>query len=234
FDEYAIPTQKQLENAASYTVIAQNGIRVPFGDLFRDKRAIVIFIRHFWCPMCQDYMYSIARTVNPEALSRAGVNLIIIGNGSPAMIKSYRHIFRTPFELYVDPTHRVYNSLGMTLRTTHPGPDHERGDYVRHGLFGGIAMVVRNALRVGMPVWEKSGDAAQLGGEFILGPGFTCSYAHRMRHTRSHAPIVEVLDAAGVPTYTLRSVQSHDDEERWMTRRRRSLDRMQAKREKRR
>ena len=76
-----------------------------------------------------------------------------------------------PFQLYTDPTHKVYHALGMTLRTSDPGPDHERGRYVRHGLVGGIAMVVRNALRVGMPVWEKGGDHAQLGGEFVLGPG---------------------------------------------------------------
>lgn len=65
----------------------------------------------------------------------------------------------------------MYNALGMNLRSTNPGPDHERGEYVKHGIIGGIAMVVRNALRVGMPVWEKGGDVAQLGGEFVLGPG---------------------------------------------------------------
>lgn len=65
----------------------------------------------------------------------------------------------------------MYNALGMTLKTTDPGLESERGEYVRHGLLGGIAMVVRNALRVGMPVWEKGGDVAQLGGEFVLGPG---------------------------------------------------------------
>lgn len=45
------------------------------------------------------------------------------------------------------------------------------GGYVRHGVFGGIAMVVANALKVGMPVWERGGDISRLGGEFILGPG---------------------------------------------------------------
>ena len=42
------------------------------------------------CAACQDYMYSISRNVNFEALKRAGVDMVIIGNGSPAMIKSYR------------------------------------------------------------------------------------------------------------------------------------------------
>lgn len=133
-------------------------------------------------------MRSIARSVDPDALRRANVELVVIGNGSPAMIRSYKResspqppqsplnnlcaeIFRMPFTIYTDPEHRVYNALGMTLRTTDGGPEHERGAYVRHGIISGIAMVVRNALRVGMPVWEKGGDTAQLGGEFVLGPG---------------------------------------------------------------
>lgn len=55
-----------------------------------------------------------------------------------------------------------------------------------------------------------------------------------MKNTRAHAPIEEVLDAAGVPSYIPRGIQSHDDEDRWMMRRDRSLERMQAKRDKRR
>lgn len=102
---------------------------------------------------------------------------------------------------------------------------HAKQNYVKHGLMGGFAMVVRHALRVGMPVWERGGDAAQLGGEFVLGPGcvlltrsvvlrvpflmyicssrcsyhrLTCMYAHRMRTRRGHEPILTVLSAAGV------------------------------------
>ncbi|OCH86609.1 hypothetical protein OBBRIDRAFT_737671, partial [Obba rivulosa] len=198
FEEHAMPTGDQLVRAAGAVVVAQNGIRRQFGELFRERKTIVIFIRHFWCvcPLCQDYMSALSRTVDPEALRRADVDLVIIGNGSPAMIKSYRQIFRTPFALYTDPTLRLHAELGMTLRTTDAGPESEKGDYVRHGLVGGIAMVVRNALKVGMPVWEKGGDVAQLGGEFILGPGLSCMYAHRMSNTRAHAPISHVLAAA--------------------------------------
>lgn len=51
--------------------------------------------------------------------------------------------------------------------TTRP----KSGGYVKHGLMGGIAMVVVRAIRVGMPVWGKGGNVDQLGGEFIFGPG---------------------------------------------------------------
>lgn len=73
--------------------------------------------------------------------------------------------------MYTDPSLRVHTALGMTRRTTDPGPESQKGAYVRHGLLGGIAMVVRNALKVALPVWEKGGDVTQLGGEFVLGPG---------------------------------------------------------------
>ena len=49
FDEHAGLTKDQIQKAASLTVIAQSGIRVQFGELFKDRKTIVIFIRHFWC-----------------------------------------------------------------------------------------------------------------------------------------------------------------------------------------
>jgi len=128
----------------------------------------------------------------------------------------------------------------MTRQSTDSGADEDRGEYVRHGPLGGLAMVVKNAIRVGMPVWERGGDVTQLGGEFVLGPGSTCTYAHRMRTTRSHAPVLHILSVAGFtpglpgiaatsPSY----MSQDDDDEAWMEDRRRSYARMQARREKR-
>jgi len=241
FDEYAIPSREQLRHAASLFVVAQNGLRVQFGELFKDRKTVVIFIRHFWCPADQDYMYSIARGVDPDALKRANIDLVVVGLGSPAMIRSYKQIFRMPFAIYTDPTLRLHAALGMTRKSQDPGYDTDRGEYVRHGPLGGLAMVVRNAIRVGMPVWEKGGDVSQLGGEFVLGPDLSCMYTHRMKTTRSHLPILHILGAAGIRAFpqvgsdgTSRSLLNAEDEENWMEDRRRSFVRMQARREKRR
>jgi len=70
---------------------------------------------------------------------------------------------------------------------------------VRHSLVGGTTPVVYRALKVGMPILENGGDAAQLGGEFIFGPGNKCLYAHRMQNTRDHSPVAEVLMAVMNP-----------------------------------
>ncbi|KIJ13393.1 hypothetical protein PAXINDRAFT_81053 [Paxillus involutus ATCC 200175] len=239
FDEHALPTPRQLMDAASCFVIAENGLRVPFGELFRDQKTIIIFVRHFWCPLCQDYMFSVARNVNLKLLKQADVNLVVIGNGSYNIIKSYRQIFRAPFTFYTDPSLRLHTALGMTLRVLEPKSQRKRGGYVRHGHVSGIAMVFKNALRVGMPVWEKGGDPTQLGGEFILGPGLTASYAHRMPNARSHAPIMHVLAAAGIDVQCEMPVLAADavgrtsvppvDEEKWMEERRLSLARIRER-----
>ncbi|KAI9463190.1 AhpC/TSA antioxidant enzyme-domain-containing protein [Lactarius psammicola] len=197
----------QLAHAARMQVVRENGVRVQFGELWRTQRTVVIFIRHFWCPLCQDYLTSLMRDADHAALSRSGVRLIVIGCGSYGLIRSYRQIFRLPYELYVDasPGQALYRALGMghvPSGATKARPATEgssTGSYVRHGVMSGLAMIVAHALRVGMPVWERGGDAAQLGGEFVLGPGLSCTYAHRMQSTSGHAPIVDVLAAAGLP-----------------------------------
>ncbi|KAF7428262.1 hypothetical protein PC9H_007483 [Pleurotus ostreatus] len=232
-----VPSRSQLQQAALLSVVGQRGERISFGELFQKQKTLVIFIRHFWCPLCQDYMASVSRSVSPEMLKRAGVKLVIISNGSHKMIRSYRKIFRTPFQVYTDPTHRVYDALGMTTEVadefTAPG------GYVRHGVFSGIAMVVANALKVGMPVWERGGDISRLGGEFILGPGITCSFAHRMQNPRSHAPIMRLIAEVGVDVATpeARSPSpaskppnmTEEEEMQWMKGRRRSLAALKAR-----
>lgn len=240
FDEHALPTPKQLTDAASCIVIAENGVRVPFGDLFKEQKTIVIFIRHFWCPLCQDYMFSLSSTADPKLLKQADVNLVVVGNGSFNMIKSYRQIFRTPFVVYTDPSMRLHSALGMmSLQKTAPKSPTKRGGYIRHGKVNGLAMVVANALRVGMPIWEKGGDPSQLGGEFVFGPGLTVTFAHRMPNAGCHAPILRVLAAAGVnmgcevhlPTRepSERPSAPEGTRDRWMEERRLSLARIKER-----
>ena len=199
--EWAIPPFSQLSHAASLSIFTENGDRVLFGSIFAQHRTVVIFIRHFWCPLCQDYMSSLSSLVKPEMLqsnkdSVPEVQLVVISNGAHAMIGKYRKIFQLPFNMYTDPSLAIYTALGMGRDKGGHAREHGRrhgsisdglalgahehteeqetsgdGDYVKHGLVGGIAMVVVRAFKVGMPVWEKGGDIGQLGGEFVFGPG---------------------------------------------------------------
>lgn len=199
--------------ASSLPLTCEDGSKITFGSLFTKHRTAVIFLRHFLCPNCQDYMSSLKTLVKPETLSRWSddaseqkhlVSLVVISTGAHTVIRKYRKIFGLPFLVYTDPDLRIYKALGMGKgagvragghvhhhldRMTSPekmlGDDPaggvidavpekgtaKRGSYVKHGLLSGIAMVIVRSIKFGIPPWEDGGDIAQLGGEFVFGPG---------------------------------------------------------------
>jgi hypothetical protein len=224
FSPDLFPSQDDIATASLLPVIGEDLQSVTFGSLFINHLTVVCFIRHFYCPFCSDYMISLVATANPDALREANVELVIISDGSPKMIAAYRKIFKCTFPIFTDPTRKLYCALGMTLRTLDAGPKDEAGDYIIHGPLEGLGMVLKNAVK--MPL-AKGGDTKQLGGEFLLGPGPVCHYAHRMHTTRSHAPVRELLERAGVDMNPIpkeiRHLVDAREEERWMMERERKM-----------
>ena len=74
--------------------------------------------------------------------------------------------------MYTDPSLELYRALGMTKQSTDPGPDSEKGDYIRRGAFSGVSKMLFKAMKGRMSLFDKSGNSAQLGGEFVFGPGY--------------------------------------------------------------
>ncbi|VDB94278.1 unnamed protein product [Peniophora sp. CBMAI 1063] len=196
-----LPSAAQLARAAEMVVLQENGTPVPFGSLWKEKRSAVIFIRHFWCPSCREYLAGVVRAADTAALERAGAQLLIVGCGDFNLIKSYRQTFRMPFQLVVDPSHgqQLYRTLGMNMLLP-PGLGGVQPSGGAKGRVRSAAFVFKTTLRAGVPAWGRGGDSSQLGGEFVLGPGLRCTYAHRMQSVRGHAPVEEVLAAVGVMT----------------------------------
>lgn len=145
----------------------------------------------------------------------------------------------TRFPIYTDPTLSVHRALGMTFKATSSSDNYQ-------STVGGFYKSIKDAISFRIPLFDRGGDLSQLGGEFVLGPGCTCSYTHRMKNAQSHAPIPEIIAAAGIPTTVIeikpergstrdrQSSVSIEDEDAWMARRRRSLARMRRKRQSRR
>ena len=91
------PTSIDLVTAAGLTVIGENGEKISFGTLFGDRKVVVIFICYFWCLCCQHYARSILNSVTPEILEHKGMDLVVIGNGTPGPIKVYKSMPRSVF-----------------------------------------------------------------------------------------------------------------------------------------
>ncbi|KAJ3861724.1 hypothetical protein EV359DRAFT_46610, partial [Lentinula novae-zelandiae] len=210
-----LPSTSELQALLALPLLDEHGQEAIFGDILNDpaavnsdKAVIVLFIRHFWCPLDQDYVQEVGDILRNKAGKKAIPEVIIISNGSPALIAKYKEIFDLEAEkgsnlkvkMYTDPTCRTYGVLGLENvgEATHVSTSRS---YVKHtSVIGGIATVVLRAIKVGMPVWEKGGAIKQLGGEFVTGRNpemqVACVFAHRMRDTQDHTPFGDVLKIA--------------------------------------
>ncbi len=86
----------QLFDASNKDLIAEDGKRVKFGDLWKAQKTVVCFLRHWYCPFCQQFAMAL-KGVDPLPLKRAGVKLIVIGQGSWQIIKPFREVMEVPF-----------------------------------------------------------------------------------------------------------------------------------------
>ncbi|XP_077330920.1 peroxiredoxin-like 2C isoform X3 [Lithobates pipiens] len=101
-----------LELAASCLLRDRNGKSFEFRDLYREKKAIIIFVRNFLCYTCKEYVEDLAK-VPKSFLQKADVRLIVIGQASYLHIQNFCSITGYHHEIYVDNDREVYSKLGM-------------------------------------------------------------------------------------------------------------------------
>ncbi|CAN0926793.1 Thioredoxin-like protein AAED1, chloroplastic [Linum grandiflorum] len=69
-----------LNSLDNVKVVDLNGKKVPISDLWKDRKAVVAFARHFGCVLCRkraDYL-----AAKKDVMDAAGVTLVLIGPGS--------------------------------------------------------------------------------------------------------------------------------------------------------
>ncbi|OMP03661.1 Thioredoxin-like protein [Corchorus olitorius] len=88
-----------------------NGNGIPISDLWKDRKAVVAFARHFGCVFCRkraDYLAS-----KKDVMDKAGVALVIIGPGSVEQAKTFAEQTKFEGEVYADPSHSSYEALSF-------------------------------------------------------------------------------------------------------------------------
>lgn len=193
FDVWRPPSQRRLWEAGTCTIRNEDGELLPFSDLFPKwedakpngpvPRTMFIFLRHFWCGPCQDYTLESISALDPKLLAAHNVKVYIIGSGHWKLIKSYRTLFDCPFPFFTDGPRRLFGLLGMIKKASMlpfnmPFRDAERASYNHRPLVKQAMSGFKNAF-LHMPIGNP-GNWSQLGGEFILSPGYKCEFAHRM------------------------------------------------------
>ncbi|SCZ98714.1 BZ3500_MvSof-1268-A1-R1_Chr3-1g05570 [Microbotryum saponariae] len=209
FDSSSDPSEAALATALAAAIKDHNGADVSFGSLLSAEdghKTIVIFIRHFYCGLCQDFLSFLTSKVKPDLLQSHNTKLIIIGCGEFGLLDGYKALIDSPYDIYADPDLSVYTPLGMTRRTLDQGKfgANNKPEYLVRSVnvvptaFSNIVTSIRNVFKMGKPM-ANSGDIRQLGGEFVFDSQKRAVFVHRMENTRGHAKLAEILGAAGVP-----------------------------------
>ncbi|KAK0102268.1 hypothetical protein ONS95_005890 [Cadophora gregata] len=168
-----IPSQETLKRVENLPILDQDGRSIPFKNLYTGpnvtRRVLVIFVRHFYCGNCQEYIRSLTASITPASLLSLPTPtfIAIVGCGSPSLISMYQSATSCPFPIYADPTKKLYSELGM-LRTLNLGarPEYQRKELLSIMVAGFVQSM--KMMKSGQTL--KGGDMYQVGGEFMFEP----------------------------------------------------------------
>jgi len=168
-----LPSTATLSRIGNFLVLDRDGKSHAFKSLYTGKhvarRVLIIFVRHFFCGNCQEYLRSVSSSISPDALLRLPIStfIAVVGCGDPGLIEMYAAETGCPFPIYADPTRKLYDELGM-MRTLALGT---RPAYTKqHLLKSSLASVVQGLKQIKSGLATKGGDARQIGGEFLFEP----------------------------------------------------------------
>ncbi|XP_073508987.1 peroxiredoxin-like 2C isoform X2 [Phyllobates terribilis] len=183
-----------VESAATCPLTNQYGKTFEFGDLYRDKKAILIFVRNFLCYICKEYVEDLAK-IPKSYLQAADVRLIVIGQSSYLHIQPFCSLTGYGHEIYVDGDREIYCKLGMKKgeSSSSSGSPHVKSNKIT----GSVKSIWR---AIKSPAFDFQGDPAQQGGALIVGPGNRVHFLHRDMNRYDHVPISSLLHYAGVQT----------------------------------
>ncbi|KAL6998262.1 hypothetical protein U1Q18_008388 [Sarracenia purpurea var. burkii] len=166
-----------------------NGNGLPVSDLWRDRKAVVAFARHFGCVLCRkraDYL-----AAKKDVMDAADVALVLIGPGSVDQAKAFSEQTKFKGEVYADPSHSSYEALrfisgfsttftpGAGLKIIEAYMEGYRQDW-------GLSFEKDTRTRGG---WQQ-------GGIIVAGPGKSnISYIHRDKEAGDDPAIEDILQA---------------------------------------
>ncbi|KAJ5753577.1 uncharacterized protein N7511_007730 [Penicillium nucicola] len=179
-----------LHEAYELEMQSKNGELVRFGELVADKgdsvTTVVIFVRHFFCIYDQDYVRNLATQMTQKILGTIPdhakpAQVIIIGCGDHTLIGPYMEETSDAFEIYTDPSTKIYNQLQM--KRTWSGFN-EPPPYSLESFPSALFKDLKQRWKRG---WSalKGGPGDQQGGEWIFQNG-KLKYAHRMQSASDH------------------------------------------------
>jgi len=114
-------------------------------------------------------------------------SIIVIGCGSPELIRHYKAVTGCPFPIFADPTRQVFKNLGMNINFN--AVRNKRPDYMKDiSPLKWVHQQTAGQMKVKGLKKFRGGNVFQIGGEFLFQDG-QIAWCHRMRNFRNHAEV---------------------------------------------
>ncbi|KAL1874810.1 hypothetical protein Daus18300_003351 [Diaporthe australafricana] len=168
-----LPSAETIRRIENYIVLDRHGKTHTFRSLYTGRsvarRVLLVFVRHFFCGNCQEYLRSLSASITAESLLQLPIPtfIAVVGCGDPHLIDMYASETGCPFPIYADPTRKLYQELGM-VKTLALGT---RPAYMNKSIFkSSLDSIVQGVKQIKNGLVLKAGDQRQIGGEFLFEP----------------------------------------------------------------
>lgn len=165
-------------------VLDREGKASPLGERWRDRPALVVFLRHFACMACTEHIALLSPWI--DEIASLGIGIVFVGNGAPNFIEGFverNGLEGKPVEIVTDPSLRIFDAASL-----------ERSHW--SNLSPAALRNFGRALLHGFRQTHIEGNAQQQGGVMLVRPDGRLAYVHRDRVAGDHAPTAEVVAAA--------------------------------------
>ncbi|KNG81376.1 hypothetical protein ANOM_010163 [Aspergillus nomiae NRRL 13137] len=206
------PSVEALRKIQNYSVLDRHGESHSFNSLHSApgvaQRVLLIFVRHFFCGSCQEFLRTLSASITPSVLEplAQSTSVVIIGCGDPGLIEMYAKETNCQFPIYTDPTRQLYQDLDMMCSLAIGS----QPAYIRKGMARTVGESMIQAMKyIPSGLAHKSGYYKQIGGEFLFEPAKgneetmgeeekVVTWCHRMKTTRDHTEIPGLMRVLGI------------------------------------
>jgi hypothetical protein len=169
---------------AAARVLDDRGAPLLLAERWRERDAVIVFIRHFACIGCSEHLSELLPRV--AELDALGAPVVIVGSGSALQLVAFverNGLQSHPVTTYTDPTLAAYTAAGFHRS--------------KLGVLGPRAVwQLFRALGRGHTGGAPEGDVYQQGGTLYIGASGDVLYYHRAASLGDHAPSVDLVELA--------------------------------------
>lgn len=193
------PSEQSEQNA--YDVVnVKSGLAVDVLSIWKDRRVLLVFLRHLGCPLCMSHIQEI--TSIRSSLEKYDITTVFIALGTLEASRDYIKLYGNPpgeFYISVDGVKGDINGAAgaYALLKLERGLEKVLGGKFKERVEEALAKGNKESPFLGMEPKEGSdphpADVAQLGGVFIVGPGNFCEYSYRSAYGGDTPDVSEVL-----------------------------------------